>query len=287
MYLKNHEQSKPYGLEHLAEWVTADGLESFKMAILLLEKGQGSRSNCLRSVSSDCLARAMLAYFRDNDMANMKQWAYLSAKARIMWVYETLGVFSAEDLLWALISDNEELIDWHCENSLFFESLKDPSLKTLVKTHEFFWLQMHRALAHHWEALANDCERALSQPELFTRELRPRLVIFEFLLALARGDKSTMEERLLERCSPRQRARSFNFESPLSNHFIVSYATLYAKLAWRAGYELELDTPWIPKDWLPVRPLEKYDEPWPFMQCFDIWQPFAEPYAALSPKRPV
>lgn len=203
-----------------------------------------------------------------------------------MLEHETQEPIGMEYLLWPLVSDNEEVIAWHAANPLFYESPRDPGRKTIVNTHEFARLQMHRALTQQWPALAEDCERALAQPDLFKRALRPRLGIFEFLLALARGDEATMRSKLLDRCSPRQRARSFQFESGLTNHFIVAYATLYAKLAWRAGYELDLDTPWIPRDWLPVRPLPHYDEPWPFMKDFDIWQPFKGEYAGWSPRRP-
>ncbi len=229
----------------------------------------------------------MLAYFRDNDMGQMKQWAYVAAKAQIMLAHESLDSMGAEHFLLPLISDNEELIVWWRGNHLQYESLEQPEKKTLVNSHEFSRLQFHRALNQDWDSLARDCRRALAEPELFKRELRPRLSIFEYWLALATGDKDGMRSNLLERCNPRQRARSFKFESPMTHHFLVSYATLYAKLAWRAGYELELDTPWIPRDWLPVKPLDKYEDPWPFMQGFDIWQPFAEPYASLSPQRPV
>ncbi|MCY1554464.1 hypothetical protein D9M68_910380 [compost metagenome] len=65
----------------------------------------------------------------------------------------------------------------------------------------------------------------------------------------------------------------------------MSYATLFAKLAWRKGYELDVDTPWIPKEWLPIRPNETYEDPWLFMKSFDIWQPFPEPWTQYSPVR--
>ncbi len=34
--------------------------------------------------------------------------------------------------------------------------------------------------------------------------------------------------------------------------------------------QLNIDTPWIPKEWLPVEPLLEYPEPWEFMKEFDI-----------------
>lgn len=36
---------------------------------------------------------------------------------------------------------------------------------------------------------------------------------------------------------------------------------------------------------VPVKPLYNYEDPWPFMQTFDIWQPFTEPYTQYSPRK--
>lgn len=285
MYLKDYNESRAFGIGFLDRKMQPDYLEIHANRLEFLRTGTGSRSGCLMGLSGYCETRALLAYYGDNDLPAMKRWFFLSAKARIMWIHEVLNVISAEDFLWALVSDNKELIDWHCANQLHYESLEKPDNKTIITSHHFARLQTNRALNHEWDALAADCRRALAQRESFKRELAPRVRIFEYWLALATGDKDTMRRYLLDLCTPKYRYRSFNFESPFSNHFIVSYATLYAKLAWRAGYELELDTPWIPRDWLPVQPLEKYEEPWPFMQSFDIWQPFAEPYCAFSPQQ--
>lgn len=83
-----------------------------------------------------------------------------------------------------------------------------------------------------------------------------------------------------------QRRRRYLQQSGITWDLIDSYTVVFAKLAWRSGFELDLDTPWVPREWLPVRSLPKYEEPWPFMQGFDIWQPFVDGWAAWSLKRP-
>jgi hypothetical protein len=288
MYLKDYAESKSRGVSGLLNFMTDEGLELFESTNRMLETGQGSRSGCLGGFSGDCLVRAMLAYFRDNDMPNMKQWAYLSAKTRIMWEHETLSDYLTEDLLRPLISDNEEVIEWYRRFSLPYELPKNVSGgdKDDPKNWMFYRYQSWLALNARWDELGERCERILAMQEQIKKD-RSYLIDHRFYLALAKGDKAGMTAVLLEKVTPKERKTRQLQQSGITWDLIDSYATLFAKLAWRAGYELELDTPWIPKDWLPVRPLEKYDEPWPFMQGFDIWQPFAEPYAALSPKRPV
>jgi hypothetical protein len=51
---------------------------------------------------------------------------------------------------------------------------------------------------------------------------------------------------------------------------IANHATLYAKIAWRHGHELAVDTPMIPKEWLPVQPLAAYEDPYEFMRAYEI-----------------
>jgi len=230
----------------------------------------------------------MLAYFRDNDMAGMKQWAYVSAKARIMWEHETLSDYLTEDLLSPLISDNEEVIDWYRQFGLPYELPKSVTGgdKDDPKNWMFYRYQSWLALNARWDELGERCERILAMQEQIKKD-RSYLIDHRFYLALAKGDKAGMTAVLLEKVTPKERKTRQLQQSGITWDLIDSYATLFAKLAWRAGYELELDTPWIPQDWLPVKPLAKYEEPWPFMQSFDIWQPFAEPYAAYSPQRPV
>ena len=43
-------------------------------------------------------------------------------------------------------------------------------------------------------------------------------------------------------------------------------AITYAKLAWLKGYEIEIDHPMIPMDFLPIRPLEHYEDELPFLK---------------------
>jgi hypothetical protein len=286
MRIKNYDKSKATGIEALERSVESDERGLFSRTIQMLESGTGSRSNCLGGVSSDCLVRAMLAFFRDNDMAGMKQWAYLSAKAQIMWEHETLSDYLTEDLLRPLIGDNEEVIEWYRRFSLPYELPKDVSGgdKDDPKNWMFYRYQSWLALNARWDELGERCERILAMQEEIKKD-RSYLIDHRFYLALAKGDKAGMTAVLLEKVTPKERKTRQLQQSGITWDLIDSYATLFAKLAWRAGYELELDTPWIPQEWLPVRPLQTYEEPWPFMQSFDIWQPFAEPYSNQSPTR--
>lgn len=285
MYFKDYDASFVRGLEHVG-----GNAYVHQRAVDLLIAGEGSRGGCLRGLIGDACAISMINYFRDRNVLLMKQWAYVSAKLRIMLFH----IFPSEDylseaLLWPLISDNEEVIDWFKQNDAMYYTEK-PSIdggdKNNPKSWMYYRYQSWLALNQRWDELGERCERILAMQDEIKKD-RSYLIDHRFYLALARGDVTQMQAVLLQKCEPSQRKIRHDQESGLTHNFIVSYATMFAKLAWRSGYELDLDTPWIPKEWLPVKPLDKYEDPWPFMQSFDIWQPFAEPYAKYSPRRPL
>ena len=283
-YIKDYEASITHGLQHIAPFL--DPTWGNDETINLIETGQGSRSNCLMSLGrfSNCLF--LRAYFRDHNLAEMKYWASVSAKLEIMREHEAPDELTLEVMFWAMISDNQELISWLAQHRLLGADVNKP--QTVPKVNDPVYarrLALH-ALKGEWEALGEGSKHALAEPELF-KKMKPRWTQYQFWLALAQGDKQAMQNIVYEMCTPKQRRYSFERESGLTNQFIVMFATLYAKLAYHHGYELEIDTPWIPRDWLPVQTLPRYEDPWPFMQRFDIWQPFAEPWSAWSPRKPV
>ncbi len=285
MYFKDYKESFARGLEHVG-----GNAYVHQRAVDLLTSGEGSRAGCLRGLTSDAEAISIISYFGDHELQRTKQWAYVATKLRIMLFHVFPSEdYLIEDLLWPLISDNEEVIDWYRQNEAMYHPSK-PSIdggdKDNPKSWMYYRYQSWLALNQRWDELGDRCERILSMQSEIKKD-RSYLIDHRFYLALARGDVTQMQTALLEKCEPSQRKVRHDQESGLTHNFIVSYATLFAKLAWRSGYELELDTPWIPKEWLPVQPLPKYEDPWPFMKSFDIWQPFAEPYAKYSPQKPI
>lgn len=288
MYLKTYGDSKVHGLSHIQSFVGEDRIERFFNRIFLLNSGLGSRSGCLLNLSSDCAVRSMLAYFRDGDLRGMKQWAYASAKNRIMLAHlEPSEDYLTEELLWPLLSDNEEVIDWYRQHRAMYDLEKKVSGgdKDNPKNWMFYRYQSWLALNQRWDELGERCERILAMQDEIKKD-RSYLIDHRFYLALAKGDKSGMEQVLLEKTTPIERKRRHDQESGLTHNFIVSYAVIFAKLAWRNGYQVEVDSPWVPKEWLPIQPLDHYEDPWPFMRDFDLWQPFEGDWAPWSPKRP-
>ncbi|MNY84556.1 hypothetical protein D3C78_07110 [compost metagenome] len=255
--------------------------------IELLAMKQGSREGCLSTMRAPLSSFALLSHFRDGSLSEMKQWSYLAAKIHSMALHESLAKILVVDLLWPLISDNEEIIDWYRQFDAPYWP-DNPKITGRDKRNPKDWMyyryQSWLALNQRWEELAERCERILFKQDEIKKD-RMYLIDHRFYLALSRGDIPGMENVLTEMCQPRMLALRHKQESGLTNKFIASHATIFAKMAWRNGYEVNVDTPWIPKEWLPIKPNKSYEDPWPFMQKFDIWQPFKQPWTDRSPIR--
>jgi hypothetical protein len=85
-----------------------------------------------------------------------------------------------------------------------------------------------------------------------------------FYRALAEKNKPRMEELLAEIVSPKEHKRRSKHYI-LINQFISCHGLCYAKLAWLKGIPVEVNSPLIPKELLPVQALPFYIEEYDFL----------------------
>ena len=87
---------------------------------------------------------------------------------------------------------------------------------------------------------------------------------YEFYKALHNGDKAKMEEILEKLVSPKIHKK--RNDNPILNQYISLPALGYAKLAWRKGIEVEVQSNLVPKELLPIQPLDNYAIPYDFLK---------------------
>jgi len=120
--------------------------------------------------------------------------------------------------------------------------------------------------------MANDDEgvgQNLNIIETITLKKLPKnqqeiLLDFEFYKALLEGNKAKMEEVLEKLVSPKIHKK--RNDNPILNQYISLPALGYAKLAWRKGIEVEVNSPLVPKEFLPIKPNETYEIPYDFLK---------------------
>lgn len=278
----NYESNLQRGLQHVGGH--AQEAEDMGERIQRIVEKTGNFVFSIRMMTNYAEANCMMSWFRDHDLVTFKQWAYVAAKLNRMVIqYNPKGWFPAYEHLYALLSDNEEVISWYKQHRLpyFIDSeIKD---RDNPKQPAFHGYQALLALNGQWDELCQRCEQILSME---IKKDRKYLIDHRFYLALANGDKSGMQEALTELTSPKiAKVRNFEQAFAFTENFISTHAVIYTKIAWRWGYALNIDTPWIPKEWLPIKHLEAYPEPWDFMRNFDLYTPFDGEWENSSPRR--
>lgn len=256
--------------------------EGIQRKIDYITEQKGDVCFCTRRLKSYAHANAVVSWFRDHNLTAFKEWCYICAKLeRMVFQHVPFEWFPAYKFFSPLLSDNAEIIDWYRQHRISYDyddsDIKD---RNNPKQPAFHGYQMLLALNHEWDLLGQRCEQILSM-EL--KKDKKYLIDHRFYLALAKGDKAGMEAVLTELTSPKiAKVRNHEFAFTFTEHFIATHAVIYAKLAYVCGYELDLDSVWIPNEWLAVQPLNHYPQPWDFLKQFDLWTPF-EDYEDWSP----
>lgn len=91
------------------------------------------------------------------------------------------------------------------------------------------------------------------------------MIDHEFYAALAAGDAERMIEALNLLVTAQEINRRKNLESGYTDDLISTTPVIYAKIAWYHGYELRLDSPYVPAEWLPMTPLTVYEDHYDFL----------------------
>lgn len=269
-----NQLQKDFLAERLAliEEVKAEG--EIPRAVQFLNSGAGSFSGCLLALERHHANLAGYAWFGEHDVHELKKQCYIVSKLMYIRLIteHAAGFIGVSKIYYSLISDHVGSITW-------FSSVTPTSdrLLRLIENPakpEYFEYQMSLAVRGDWNNLGRRAEMFLEDVPLKQKKYS---VDMRFYLALANGDEQRMCDALDEIVAPNiLRARKEDFWAYFPAQFVSPLATLYAKIAHRHGYRLNLDTPSIPNEWLPGEVLDDYVDPYPFMREYKIGQPLAE-----------
>lgn len=251
--------------ERIDQW---DRIGTIPIEVIMIEKSEGSFDGCLRTLKMLHKEIANYAWFANQDLATFKLHSYVVAKFMYMIAKTTgeEGVMHEAEYFYALLSDHEPVILWMMSqpphSKLFKQRMVNPN------QNEYRYYQLTLALNGQWEELGQKAEVFLQDPPTKMKKYVPDM---RFYLALAQQDKAGMENALAELTSPKvAKVRNEVFELVVASKFVSPFACLYAKTARRHGFDLEIDTVFIPKEWLPVNPLPDYPDPYDFMRQWSI-----------------
>jgi hypothetical protein len=245
--------------------------QNFERFTQMLSNGEGSASRCSIFLSEPMIVFALRAWYLDHDLEKFRQWAYAAAKAEWMY-FEFDHGWPAFKPLWFLLSNHPRMI------ARFVNFSPPPYLEREGNTtkHSEYWFLTTALLLRNasgdWPRVIERCDHILANPP---RQAWLKYQIdYEIMRAIARRDKAEVERTLSILCSPKmQRTRNHEMPFGLTEHFIGTQAVVYAKMAWYHGLEVQVDTPSIPAEWLPMTPAASYPEPHEYFARFDIEAP--------------
>jgi Immunity protein 49 len=218
--------------------------ETFK--VYNYEKGAYTLFGC-------CTNFALHSFFIEKNLIKVKQYFYkhgrvtefLTKKCNSNIVGYGMDNFSS-----ILLSDNKNLIA-DFSNLKYENYLGESYMQAVNKGKATAMYILQCLIREDW----SEYERVLP---IFKDKFLKKNKLMEidgiFYEALARRDKQGMEEALKELVSPKMHKKRNTM--PLVNEFISHPAVGYAKLAWHKGIEVQVDSPLVPKEWLPIQPLK-------------------------------
>ncbi|AOT09539.1 hypothetical protein [Pseudoalteromonas luteoviolacea] len=252
------------------------GIEHYPQALELLNRGEGSRSGCGLTFSGDMAEIAQHAYFAESDLLKAKQYAYLSAKAKIIQLQEKpLSSLDTVDMLnIVLISDNAELLHWYSQYVTYIYSDHNRVLhRNKVGSLDYLYLQRHLALQGKFDLLGERAEYILANPP--GKANLKYQVDHEFYLGLATGDMEKMAEAIRFLCSKAGvRKRNFSDSNCPSQHFMSPTSLMLGKIANLSGYELDIEDEMYPNELVKIAPLSEYDDQFDYIKSLDIYTEF-------------
>lgn len=203
---------------------------------------------------------ALKAFFIDNNIKKAKQYFYNCGKLDEFLIVKfdsKILDYGINHLTYALLSDNEDLVETY---SNLHHSNYDAMIKSGGTTPVYI---LQCLIKDNW----SEFERMM--PIMKSKTVKKFKMELDALYfeALAERNKGKIEEILIELVSPKIHKQR-NKIHELVNEFISHPALGYAKLAWRKGIEVEVKSELVPRELLPIKPLDKYEVQYDFLKKF-------------------
>lgn len=220
---------------------------------------------------------ALYSYFVEQDIKKAKQHFYVCGLLdayRIQTYQDRMFDYDLHAIGYAMLSDNEVLINEIFTKLTYHSSyLEDVTEKVMPISMEDNVLQGEGAIFTHTVQqflLGNNTliERNLEIMEqvYFNKPHENSTLQYDvnFFKALYLKDISKCESVLKDMLSPKIHQK--RNDDALLKKYISMPALGYAKLAWRKGIEVEVKSPLVPKELLPIQPLANYEIPYGFLK---------------------
>ncbi|WP_040282381.1 Imm49 family immunity protein [Psychroserpens damuponensis] len=208
---------------------------------------------------ANCITKFLYHFYEENNIKKSKQNLYTTQKLlEFMNKLENNKYFPTQlNKLFFLCSDSKEII----ANFKNFEINSIPNLDYRIK-------QGHTLGFVVQQILKCDNEKALYYLDIYETNYKSHILKeydIEILDAIINEDKNKIEELLKIYLLAKNHNKSS--EKGMLSHNLLSYeATVFAKLAWIKGIEINIEHPLLPIELLPINPNENYEIEYDFLK---------------------
>jgi hypothetical protein len=214
--------------------------------------------------------RGLKSYFIDRDLCGLKQNFYVVCKLLMASEKEAEPGSDAfatyESFLYGLLSDSPEIYDW-----LTHTELKN---KDYVKGPHFLFHQFQLVLRRDDDALRETIALVAKKGGKHDKALSQAGQ--DFFSLLLKQDKEGLQA-MIENQSKIKSAQE------LEGQFLAGFAVVHAKLCWYRGIEVQIQSPLVPMELMPIQPLDAYDVEYDFLR--PGWTPPPPPGLFAKVKR--
>jgi hypothetical protein len=206
---------------------------------------------------------------KDKKYEEAKQNFYTASlidELRVIKFNKDIFTYDLPATCYPILSDNEDLIQqysklryqpWGQMNGMEVNVLNGKS-DVWCNTVQFFMANNNAGVERNLNIIETKTLNSLPKKEEGLKD------DYEFYKALYNSDKDKMEEVLEKLVSPKIHKK--RNDNPILNQYISLPALGYAKLAWRKGIEVEVKSKLIPRELLPIQPLDNYEIPYDFLK---------------------
>jgi hypothetical protein len=221
---------------------------------------------CYSSLRNAHLAIGIYNFFAEQDRESFKQHMYVASRLALESPGQQSGSFSiGRELFYGILSDSPNVIS----QLALFETSESLKYRDKPSSGDFF-VHMDRLLI-----LGHDDQ---VRSKLITLERKKKRIDLQgapigkdFYSLILNGEKEELEKLITKHA----RIKSAD---PLIENFISYLATFEAKICWMRGIQVQIDSPFVPMDLMPVQPLPQYDDVYEFLK--PGWKP--RPYTTFE-----
>ncbi|MEV4780453.1 Imm49 family immunity protein [Burkholderia sp. LMU1-1-1.1] len=199
--------------------------------------------------------RAIHAYFIKNNIVALKQHCHLATKLSLASVGQNGGAnFEvATDFLYALLSDNLDAISALAQVEVP-ELLKERNNPLNSRSYVYMLQLAIRGEDENLrEMIAKVSKNGRKPVRIESQEGK------DFFSLLLKRDQVGLEECIGKHASIRS-------PEPRIENFMSFQGALEAKLCWFRDIPVNIDSPWVQMELMPMRPLERYDDVYDFLK---------------------